>query len=228
MKLTYYGHSCFSLNLPNHTLLFDPFISGNPAAQHIDISSIKADYILISHGHQDHLLDAADIARRTNATLISNFEIITWFGKQSLKNGHAMNHGGSYSFPFGRVKYTNAIHSSSLPDGSYGGNPGGFVITPEGQRKSYYYAGDTALTYDMKLISEEFELGCAFLPIGDNYTMGINDAVRAAELTSTHKVVGLHYDTFPPIVIDKTKALAKFKETGITLLLPAIGETVTL
>ena len=228
MKVTYYGHSCFSVEVGGMNLLFDPFISGNPAASAIDISQIKADYILISHGHADHVLDVETIARNTGAKLISNYEIISWFAKKGIENGHSLNVGGAFNFDFGKVKYVNAVHSSSMPDGSYGGNPGGFVITPTGSRTSFYYSGDTALTYDMKLIGETEEIQFALLPIGDNFTMGARDAVRCAELVGTHTIIGLHYDTFPPIKIDIAKTRQLFDETGKTLLLLDIGETMDI
>lgn len=226
MKVTYYGHSCFVVEIAGFHLLFDPFITGNPAAAHIDIEKIKADYILISHGHQDHILDVELIAKRTGAKLISNYEIISWFKEKGIDNGHSMNLGGAYHFEFGSVKFVNAVHSSSMPDGIYGGNPGGFVVTPERSRSSFYYSGDTALTYDMKLIGESEEIGFALLPIGDNFTMGARDAVRCAELVGTHTIIGLHYNTFAPIEIDIEKARQLFDETGKTLLLPDVGETI--
>lgn len=226
MKLTYYGHSCFGIEINGHNLLVDPFISGNPLAAHIDVSTIPADYILISHGHQDHVLDVESIAKRTGAKLISNFEVINWFAAKGLENGHSMNHGGGYDFDFGRVHYVTAIHSSSMPDGSYGGNPGGFVITPKGSRSSIYYSGDTALTYDMKLIGEQFDISLALLPIGDNYTMGITDAVRCSEFVGTSKIVGLHYNTFPPIQTDLELARRVFDQSGKDLILLEIGQTL--
>jgi L-ascorbate metabolism protein UlaG (beta-lactamase superfamily) len=228
MKVTYYGHSCFSVECNGKHLLFAPFVSGNPAASHIDINTIPADYILISHGHQDHVLDVEVIAQRTGAKLISNYEIIAWFAEKNITNGHGMNLGGGFDFDFGHVKYVNAVHSSSMPDGRYGGNPGGFIVTPHGKGGSFYYAGDTALTYDMKLIGETEDIQFALLPIGDNYTMGPRDAVRCAELVGTHTVVGLHYNTFPPITIDLTKTRRLFDETGKTLLLPKIGEVLDI
>jgi len=222
MKLTYYGHSCFSVNAGGRSLLFDPFISPNPLAAGIDVSRIEADYILISHGHEDHLADAQAIAARTGATLISNFEIITWFGQKGLTNAHPMNHGGRWRFDFGRVQYVNAVHSSMLPDGSNGGNPGGFVVETDGG--SFYYSGDTALTMDMKLIGDSTRLDFAVLCIGDNFTMGIEDAVKAAELVHCNRIVGVHFDTFPPIKIDRQQAVDRFKAAGKELILLNPGQ----
>lgn len=207
-------------------MLFDPFIRPNELAAGIDPTKIAADVILISHGHFDHVADAVEIAKRTGALVISNFEIYEWFGKQGLTNCHPMNLGGSHAFEFGSVKLVSAIHSSVLPDGTNGGSPGGFVVSHAGG--AFYYAGDTALTLDMQLISEEFSLDFAVLPIGDNFTMGASDAARAANLLACKDVVGVHYDTFPPIVIDHAAAVETFKNSGVSLHLPAIGASVTL
>ncbi len=226
MKLTYYGHSCFAVEVGGAILLFDPFVTPNPMAGAVDIHSLPADVILISHGHFDHVADAVTLAERTGAQVISNFEICEWLGKQGIAKTHPMNHGGGHTFGFGRVKYVSAIHSSVLPDGSYGGNPGGFVArTPDG---AFYYAGDTALTLDMKLIPEDGPLDFAVLPIGDNFTMGAEDAARAAGFVRTRHVVGVHYNTFPPIEIDRERAREAFAQAGVTLHLPAIGETIAL
>ena len=178
MKITYYGHSCFAAQVATKWLLFDPFIAENELAKGVDLAKIPADYVLISHGHWDHMADAAAIAKRTGATIVSNFEITQWFGKQGLQKTHPLNHGGSHGFDFGRVRLVNAIHSSSLPDGTYGGNPGGFVV--ESGEGNFYYSGDTALTMDMKLIGERTKLRFAALCLGDNFTMDFADAVTAA------------------------------------------------
>ena len=220
MKVTYYGHACFGAQVGGKTLLFDPFITGNELAKAIDVKKVPADYVLITHGHSDHLADAAEIAKRTGATIVSNYEVTIWFNHQGLHKTHPLNHGGGWGFEFGRVKFANAIHSSSLPDGSYGGNPGGFVI--ESAEGNFYYSGDTALTMDMKLIGESTRLTFAALPIGDNFTMGVDDAIKAAEFVRCREILGLHYNTFPPIKIDPLAAIEKFRAARqhLHLLLP--------
>ena len=226
MKFTYFGHSCFLVESGGQKLLFDPFITPNPLAKNVEISEIRADLILLSHGHIDHLADAVAIANQTGAPVVSNWEVSEWLGRQGLANLVPMNHGGSKRFAFGRVKMTSAIHSSTMPDGSAGGNSGGYVV--ELAEGAFYYSGDTALTMDMKLIPEEFAIRFAVLPIGDNFTMGASDAVRAAGFVGTGTVVGVHYDTFPPIEINREEALKTFTDAGLTLRLPAIGETIAL
>jgi L-ascorbate metabolism protein UlaG (beta-lactamase superfamily) len=224
--LTFYGHSCFSVEIAGKTLLFDPFISPNPLAKSIDIDSIQADYVLLSHGHEDHVADALPILQRTGAMLIANFEIVGWFGQQGISNAHPLNHGGSLKLPFGTVKYVNAVHSSVLPDGTYGGNPGGFVI--ESKEDNFYFSGDTALTYDMKLLGEFHKLDWAVLCVGDNFTMGYEDAAICAEWIGVKEVMGTHFDSFPYIVINHENAKKAFSEKGVTLHLPAIGDTLQL
>lgn len=226
MTITYYGHSCFAVNIGGKTLLFDPFITPNPLAKHVDVSKIKADFILISHGHEDHIADAVSIAKRTGAKVVSNFEIVTWLAKQGVDNGHGMNIGGHWFFDFGKVKCVNAVHSSSMPDGSYGGTAMGFLIeTKEG---NFYYSGDTALTYDMKLIGDYKKINFALLPIGNNFTMGIDNALIACDFINCEKVVGLHYDTFGHIKIDHKEAIAKFNDAGKELILLPVGESINL
>ena len=222
MKITYFGHSCFSVEINNFNLLFDPFISSNPLASEIDIKNIKADYILISHGHFDHIADATSIAAQTSAKVISNYEIISWLDKQGVSNGHAMNLGGSRMFEFGKVKCVNAIHSSSLPDGTYGGAPLGFVI--ESGEGNFYYSGDTALTYDMKLIGDYKKIDFAFLPVGDNFTMGVDNAIIASDFVKCNEIIGMHFDTFGYIRIDHEEAKKKFANAGKKLTLMKIGE----
>ncbi len=224
-RLTFYGHACFGVELPGGThLLFDPFVTPNELAEGIDVDAIPADYIFLTHGHADHVADAERILDRTGATLVSNFEIVSWYQARGIQNAHPMNLGGAFSFPFGRVKSVNVIHSSSLPDGSYGGNPGGFVVeTPE---LSFYVSGDTALHSDIKLIGEFHRPDFAVLCIGDNFTMGPADAALAAEWAGVKRAVGVHYDTFPPIRIDHAAAKEAFAARGIELLLPEIGGSV--
>jgi L-ascorbate metabolism protein UlaG (beta-lactamase superfamily) len=224
MKVTYYGHSCFLVEVSGKKLLFDPFITPNELARNIDVSKIKPDYILISHGHEDHVADALTIGKASGATFISNFEIVTWFNKQGIKNYQPMNLGGKWTFDFGTVKYVAAIHSSTLPDGSSGGNPGGFVI--ESAEGNFYYAGDTALTSDMQLIPRFTKLDFAMLPVGDCFTMGADDAMVAAEFVKCSKIIGMHYDTFGFIKIDHEAALARFTKARLELILMDIGETV--
>jgi len=223
MKVTYYGHACFSVKVRNSILLFDPFISNNPLAKAIDVKSVPADFILVSHGHDDHVGDAVKIAKRTNALIIANFEVATWFEQQGVPRVHPLNHGGGYNFAFGRAKLVNAVHSSTMPDGSNGGNAGGFVI--ESADGNFYFSGDTALTMDMKLIGEAARLKFAALCIGDNYTMGPDDAVKAADFICCNEILGLHYDTFPQIKIDHAAAKEKFRAAGKTLHLLNPGET---
>ncbi|MGD0745754.1 MAG: metal-dependent hydrolase [Verrucomicrobiota bacterium] len=223
MKVTYYGHACFSVVVEGKTLLFDPFISGNPFARAIDVNKVPADFILVSHGHDDHVGDAVEIARRTNALVIANFEVANWLEQRGAPRVHPLNHGGGFSFEFGRAKFVNAIHSSTMPDGTHGGNAGGFVV--ESAEGNFYYSGDTALTLDMKLIGESTRLTFAVLCIGDNFTMGPGDAVKAAEFVRCHDILGVHYDTFPPIKIDHAAASEKFKAAGKNLHLLRIGET---
>lgn len=225
MKITFLGHGCLSLQIDDLTVLVDPFITGNEHASHINIEELSADYILITHAHQDHMLDVEAIAQRTKAVLVSNYEIITYFEKLGLE-GHPMNHGGNWTFDFGKVKYVNAIHTSSFPDGSYGGQPGGFVI--EGEHKTIYIAGDTALTMDMKLIPLQYTLDLAILPIGDNFTMGVEDAIIASDFIECDKILGYHYDTFGYIEIDHTEAKRKFFEKDKDLMLLDIGDSIEL
>jgi L-ascorbate metabolism protein UlaG (beta-lactamase superfamily) len=223
MKITFFGHASLGIETGDFNILVDPFISGNPKANTIAIDTLKADYILLTHAHQDHILDAEAIAKRTGAIIVSNYEIVTHYEQKGLK-GHPMNHGGAWQFNFGKVKYVNAIHSSSFPDGSYGGQPGGFII--ETDKKCIYIAGDTALTYDMKLIGKYHDLDLAVLPIGDNLTMGVEDAIIASDFIKCDKILGYHYDTFGYIEIDKEKAKAKFDAELKSLSLLNIGDSI--
>jgi L-ascorbate metabolism protein UlaG (beta-lactamase superfamily) len=223
MKVTYYGHSCFGVEIKGKHLLFDPFITPNPLASNIKVNEIKADYILLSHAHQDHVADALDIAKRTGGLLISNFEICMYFAKQGIKSFHPMNTGGSFSVPEFTAKSVNALHSSSFDDGANGGNPGGFVISLE--EGNFYYAGDTALTNDMKLIGDEFKLDFALLPVGDNFTMGYEDAIKASDFVKCNSVIAMHYNTFDLIKIDIVKVGQAFEKAGKKIVFMGIGET---
>ena len=225
MNITYYGHSCFGVEINGKHLLFDPFISPNELAKNVNVNLVKADYILISHGHEDHIADAVTIAKRTGAKVICAWEINVWLGKQGVEHIHPMNIGGKIKLDFGNVKCVNAVHSSSMPDGSYGGNPMGFVV--ESSEGNFYYAGDTALTYDMKLIGEYRSINFAFLPIGDNFTMGIDNAIIASGFINCKDIIGMHYDTFGYIKIDHNEAQTKFTQSGKKLTLLNIGETIT-
>ena len=226
MKFTYYGHSCFLVESGGKRILFDPFITANELAKHIDIEKIDCDYIAISHGHFDHIADAVAIAKRTKATVICAFEIYEWLSKQGLTKFRPMNTGGKWSSDFGTVKCVSAVHSSCLPDGTYGASPMGFVFnTTEGD---FYYSGDTALTMDMQLIPRCANLKFVVLPIGDNFTMDIADAIAAADFVQCDKVIGVHYDTFGFIVIDHEAAKKQFADAGKELLLLTIGETIEL
>lgn len=224
MNITYYGHSCFGVEVNGKKLVFDPFITPNELAKNIDVNKVEADYILISHGHEDHIADAIALAKRTKAKVICNYEIYVWLSKQGVENIHPMNTGGKVRLDFGNVKCVVAQHSSGLPDGSYGGNPMGFVV--ESSEGNFYYAGDTALTYDMKLIGDYRKVDFAFLPIGDNFTMGPENAIICCDFIKCNDIIGMHYDTFGYIKIDKKEAINKFERAGKALTLMDIGSTI--
>lgn len=225
MKITFYGHASLGIEVGGKHMLVDPYISANTNASHIDINELKADYILLTHAHSDHILNVEYIANRTKAVIIANYEVATHFANKGFNN-HPMNHGGSWNFDFGRVKYVNAVHSSSFPDGSYGGNPGGFVI--EGEHKNIYISGDTALTMDMKLIPLRTKLDLAILSIGNNFTMDVDDAIIASDFVECDKILGVHYDTFGYIIINHEEAIRKFFDKGKDLMLLKIGESIEL
>ena len=220
LKITWYGHACFLIETDTAKLLVDPFIRGNPLAP-VQADHVKTDYILVSHGHADHLGDTIEIAKRTGAMVISNFEIHNWLVNQGITNVHPQHIGGGFNYPWGRVKLTIAHHGSALPDGSYGGNPCGFLFYIQG--KKIYHACDTGLFFDMKLIGEE-GIDLAILPIGDNFTMGPDDALRAVKLIEPKQVVPVHYDTFDIIKQDPYGWAADVeKETSakVTVMKPA-------
>jgi L-ascorbate metabolism protein UlaG (beta-lactamase superfamily) len=221
VKITYYGHSCFAAEINGKHLLFDPFIIQNSLAKAVDIKKIRADYIFVSHAHFDHMADAVIIANQTDATVISNYEIFSWLGKNGVKNVQPLNAGGTFSADFGRARCVNAIHSSSFENGTYGGIANGFII--ESAEGNFYYSGDTALTLDMELVSETTSLKFAVLCIGGTLTMDSKEAIRAAALLQCKDVMGVHYDTFPNIKIDHAAAEEMFRSKGLTLHLLPIG-----
>jgi L-ascorbate metabolism protein UlaG (beta-lactamase superfamily) len=207
-------------------ILFDPFITYNDLAKDIKVNSIKPDFILQSHGHSDHIADCIQIAENSNAKVVCSWEIHEWLNQKGIHNTHPMNTGGKWNFEAFTVKCTAAQHSSGLPDGSYGGNPMGFIVTSD--EGSFYYSGDTALTMDMELVPKWAKLNFAVLPIGDNFTMDAADAAECAVMIDCKKIVGIHYDTFGFIKIDHEKAKKIFADKGAELLLIKIGETITI
>ncbi len=199
VTITSHGHSTFTIDSDGTKLLIDPFFTGNPLAK-ITAADVEADFILVSHGHDDHTGDLVEVAKRTGALVIANFEIVGWLGNQGVENVHPLHIGGGNQFPFGRCKMTIAHHGSGLPDGSYGGNPAGFLLSFN-NGTTVYYAGDTALTYDMKWLAD-YAVDVAILPVGDNFTMGPDDAIKAVQLIKPQTVIPCHYDTWPYIDID--------------------------
>jgi L-ascorbate metabolism protein UlaG (beta-lactamase superfamily) len=207
-KYIWYGHGTSGLETGGHQVLIDPFFTDNPAAS-TTADAVEADFILVSHGHGDHIADAVDIAKRTGALIISNFEIATWLGGQGVET-HPQHIGGGFNHPFGYLKLTHALHGSGLPDGSYGGNPAGLLLTTkEGQK--IYLACDTGLFASMKLIGEE-GVDLAVLPIGDNFTMGPDDALRAVKMVQPKHVIPVHYNTWPLIEQDPDAWAARVED----------------
>ena len=224
-QVTYFGHSCFLVETSGAKVLFDPFITPNDLAKEINLDSISCDYIFVSHGHFDHVADLETLANKTGAKVIGSWELHSWLNKKGITNTHPMNIGGIWDFGFAKVKMVYASHSNSLPDDTYGGTAAGYVF--QNADTCFYYAGDTALTYDMKLIAEDFKLDFAFLPIGNNFTMNAADAAKAAGFINCNTIIGMHYDTFGYIKINHELATKEFRNKGVELRLLNIGETIT-
>jgi L-ascorbate metabolism protein UlaG (beta-lactamase superfamily) len=224
-NIVFYGHSCFEVELGGKNILFDPFITDNPLANEISLNQIHPDYVLVSHAHGDHTGDLLHFAQK-GSVVVAIHEICEWVGKQGNSVYHPMNIGGKKSFDFGEVHMVQAIHSSSFPDGTYGGLAAGFVV--KSSAVCFYFAGDTAVYSDMALLAEEYIFDFVVLPIGDNYTMGIDGAIKAAKLLQCKKVMGVHYNTFGYIMIDAEEAINKFKSEGIELILPQLNTKYTV
>ncbi len=226
ITVTWHGHATFSLNIDGTKIVVDPFFAPNNPSATKSADDVSADFILQTHGHEDHIADTVALAKRTGAQVITNFEICYWLRLQGHENVWAMNTGGAYDFPFGRVKSTHALHSSGLPDGSYGGNPGGFLVTTP--TKNLYISGDTALFSDMKMIGN-YGIDLAIIPTGDNYTMGPEDALASLDFLSPKVVIPCHYNTWPPIAQDMAAWAEKVETlTDVTAVVLAVEESFSL
>ncbi len=225
IKVTWYGHAALGLEIDNHKLLVDPYFTGNPAAS-TGADKVAADFILVTHGHFDHVGDVVAIAKRTGAMVISNFEIVQWLGKQGVTNTHEQHIGGGHDYPFGNLKLTTALHGSGLPDGTNGGNPVGFLLTMKDGKK-IYIVGDSGLFSDMKVIGQQ-GIDLLFIPIGDNYTMGPDDALQAVEMIKPRVVVPVHYNTWELIAQDAEKWAERVRKLGVKVYVMKPGETLTI
>lgn len=221
-KLKYFSHSAWQIETGSHSILIDPFLNDNPNSP-VKAKDVKADFIIVTHGHGDHVGDTIEIAKANNSTVITNFEIANWLGAKGI-NAHPLHIGGSKEFPFGKVKLTQAFHGSALPDGSYGGMPAGVLVTVEG--KTLYHTGDTGLFGDMKLIGEMNPLDIVLIPIGDNFTMGLNDAVKAIEFLKPKKAIPMHYKTFDIINVNPEEFVNQVKQMGIDAEVMDYGSSI--
>lgn len=224
LKLTYLSHSSFILDDGTHNLIIDPFINGNPTCP-VNISSIKSKFVVLTHAHGDHLGDGLSIAKNNQALVIAVNELANYASEHGV-NAHNMHIGGGWNFPFGRLKFTIAHHGSSSPDGRYMGEPAGVVINMGG--KTIYHAGDTGLFMDMQLIGQLNKIDVFLVPIGDNFTMGIDDAVVATKFVKPQLVIPMHYNTFPVIKADPNEFKAKVESEGFTCKVMEYGETLNL
>lgn len=224
VKLTYHGHSVFEIFSQNHSIIIDPFITGNPLAK-IKPSDINAEYIILTHAHSDHIGDTFEIAKQNDSTIIAVNELGNYFAEKGY-NVHNLHIGGGFDFPFGRVKFTIAHHGSSLADGQYMGEPAGVIISTDG--KNIYHAGDTALFLDMKLIGEITPLDVAILPIGDNFTMGVDDAVKAVEFLNPKLAVPMHFNTWEVIGADPQEFKRKVESIGKNCTIIPFGESLEI
>jgi L-ascorbate metabolism protein UlaG (beta-lactamase superfamily) len=228
MTITYFGHSAFQIETEGTTLLFDPFITGNKHAEGVvTADELKPDVLLLTHAHGDHWGDTPSILKRTNALVVADHEIVEYLGREhDYENAHPMNIGGKWDFAWGRVTRTYARHSSSFPDGTYGGLAGGFILEFEG--RTIYNSGDTCAFAEMAWLGEDYEFDLAFLPIGDDFTMGPEEAVRCVEMLGPSETVPVHYDTFPYIEIDMRRFTGAMDEAGFTARVLAPGASFTL
>jgi L-ascorbate metabolism protein UlaG (beta-lactamase superfamily) len=228
MTITYLGHSAIQIESERATLLIDPFISGNKHIEgKVEADALRPDVLLLTHAHGDHWGDTPAIVGNASPLVISNYEIVTYLGSQhGHEKSHGMNTGGSYGFDWGTVTQTFARHSSSFPDGTYGGSPNGFILQIDGM--TIYDAGDTDRFAEMAWYGEQYEIDLLFLPIGDNFTMGIDEAVRAAKMLKPRLTVPIHYDTFPPIEVDAQEFARKMAEAGLEARVMAGGETLEM
>jgi len=227
MKLQYHGHSCWQIITKDFNLIIDPFLNGNRFAK-VSVKDLKVDYVLVTHGHGDHLGDTEELAKQNNATVIAPYELSLYLAKKGVKV-HPMHIGGGYSFPFGKVKLTPALHGSSVEENGeiiYTGMPCGYLLTIEG--KTIYHAGDTALFRDMKTLGELYKIDLALLPIGDNFTMGIDDAVTAATFLQAKKVIPMHFQTFEIINVNPQEFITKLKAKGIAGEIVDFGQIIEI